>query len=180
MWEAQPCRHPGQCRRRQEGIQVLEQIPLQPVVKPMVRQAVPCSSWRLMVEQIPTCSCGGPHTRAGGCLKEAVTLRRTHAGAGSWQDLWPCGERSPGWSRFAGRTCDPVEGTHAGAVLWRTAAMGRPHIGEIHGGLFPVGGVPRLEGEGAWGGRSSRNNAMNWLQPPFLVPLHLWGGEVEK
>ena len=29
-------------------------------------------------------------------------------GAGSWQDLWPRGERSPGWSRFAGRTCDPA------------------------------------------------------------------------
>ena len=25
-----------------------------------------------------------------------------------WQDLWPHEERSPGWSRFSGRTCDPV------------------------------------------------------------------------
>ncbi|GAB0190179.1 hypothetical protein GRJ2_001483200 [Grus japonensis] len=31
-----------------------------------------------------------------------------HAGASSWQDLWTRGERSPLWSRFAGRTCDPV------------------------------------------------------------------------
>ncbi|GAB0190813.1 zinc finger and BTB domain-containing protein 5 [Grus japonensis] len=31
-----------------------------------------------------------------------------HAGADSWQDLWPCGQRSPHWSRFADRTCDPV------------------------------------------------------------------------
>ncbi|GAB0185090.1 zinc finger and BTB domain-containing protein 5 [Grus japonensis] len=31
-----------------------------------------------------------------------------HAGASSWQDLWIRGERSPCWSRFAGRTCDPV------------------------------------------------------------------------
>ncbi|GAB0182206.1 hypothetical protein GRJ2_000685900 [Grus japonensis] len=31
-----------------------------------------------------------------------------HAGAGSWQDLWPHEERSPRQSRFAGRTCDPV------------------------------------------------------------------------
>ena len=30
------------------------------------------------------------------------------AGAGSWQDLWTCGERSPHWSRFAGRTWDPA------------------------------------------------------------------------
>ena len=50
----------------------------------------------------------GPHTGAGGCLKEAVTPWEAHAGAGSWQDLWPRGERSPHWSRFSGRTCDPV------------------------------------------------------------------------
>ena len=30
------------------------------------------------------------------------------AGAGSWQDLRPRGERSPRWSRFAGRTCNPT------------------------------------------------------------------------
>ena len=28
--------------------------------------------------------------------------------AGSWQDLWTRGERSPCWRRFAGRTCDPM------------------------------------------------------------------------
>ena len=40
--------------------------------------------------------------------KEAVTPWEACAGASSWQDLWPCGERSPHWSRFVGRTCDPV------------------------------------------------------------------------
>ena len=39
----------------------------------------------------------------GGC-----GLWEAHAGAGSWQDLGPHGERSPCQSRFAGRTCDPV------------------------------------------------------------------------
>ena len=29
-------------------------------------------------------------------------------GAGFWQDLWTRGERSPCWSRFAGRACDPM------------------------------------------------------------------------
>jgi len=29
--------------------------------------------------------------------------------AGSWKDLWTCGERSPHWSRFPGSTYDPVE-----------------------------------------------------------------------
>ena len=41
-------------------------------------------------------------------LKEAVTLWEAHAAAGSWQDLRPHADRSPGWSRFAGRTCDPM------------------------------------------------------------------------
>ncbi|CAM9880338.1 unnamed protein product, partial [Bubo scandiacus] len=35
----------------------------------------------------PSAARGGPHTGAGGCLKEAVTLWEVHAGAGSWQDL---------------------------------------------------------------------------------------------
>ena len=37
-----------------------------------------------------------------------MTLWETCTGAGSWQDLWICGERSPHWSRFSGRTCDLV------------------------------------------------------------------------
>ncbi|GAB0180290.1 AN1-type zinc finger protein 5-like [Grus japonensis] len=64
------------------------------------------------------------------------------AGAGPWQDLWPCGERSPGWSRFAGRTCEPVGETHAGAVGEELQPMGRTHVGEVGGGLSPVGGTP--------------------------------------
>ena len=61
------------------------------------------------MEQISTCSLWkGPHARAGGCLKEAVTPWGAHARAGSCQDLWPRGERSPCWSMFAGRACDPV------------------------------------------------------------------------
>ncbi|GAB0192641.1 hypothetical protein GRJ2_001729400 [Grus japonensis] len=81
-----------------------------------------------------------------------------HTGASSWQDLWTCGERSPCWSRFAGRTCDPVgdptleqfapEGlhpvgeTHPGAVGEELRPVGRTHIAEVGGGLSPVGGTP--------------------------------------
>ncbi|NXT31961.1 PKN2 kinase, partial [Pelecanoides urinatrix] len=36
------------------------------------------------------------------------TLSKPAALTGSWQDLRTHGERSPGWSRFAGGTCDPV------------------------------------------------------------------------
>ncbi|KAJ7425831.1 hypothetical protein WISP_20382 [Willisornis vidua] len=43
----------------------------------------------------------GTHTRAGGCLKEAVTLWEAHAGAGFWQGPDnPQGE-DPNWSRFS-------------------------------------------------------------------------------
>jgi len=78
-------------------------------MKTMVRQVVPLQSMRSMVAQISTCSpCKGPYARADGCLKEAVTLWGAHAGAGSCQDLQASGERSPCWSRFAGRACDPM------------------------------------------------------------------------
>ncbi|GAB0182207.1 zinc finger and BTB domain-containing protein 5 [Grus japonensis] len=81
-----------------------------------------------------------------------------HAGAGSWQDLWPRGERSPRRSRFAGRTCDPVgdpmleqfapEGlqpvgeTHTGAVREGLQPVGGTHVGEVREGLSPVRGTP--------------------------------------
>jgi len=61
------------------------------------------------VEQISTCSpWKGPHSGAGGCLKEAVTLWGACAGAGSCQDLRTHGEGNPHQIRFAGRACDPV------------------------------------------------------------------------
>jgi len=41
-----------------------------------------------------------------------VTPWGAHAGAGSCQDLWTLGERSPRRTRFAGRACDPVGDPH--------------------------------------------------------------------
>ncbi|GAB0181680.1 EH domain-containing protein 4 [Grus japonensis] len=83
------------------------EIPLQPMEKTMVRQAV---SLQPMEDdggaEIPPVARGGPHTGAGGCPKEAVTPWKAHAGASSLQDLWTRGERSPHQGRFAGRTCD--------------------------------------------------------------------------
>lgn len=46
------------------------------------------------------------HGGARGCPKEAVTQWGAHIVAGSWQDLWTRGERSPRWSRIAGRAGD--------------------------------------------------------------------------
>ena len=36
----------------------------------------------------------------------------------------------------------PGEGTLAGAVCEELQPMGRTHVGEVHGGLSPVGGTP--------------------------------------
>jgi len=72
------------------------EIPLQPVVRTMVRQLVPLKEGNPppIEDQggadIHPAACRGPHARAGGCaLKEDVTQLRAHAGAGSWEDLWP-------------------------------------------------------------------------------------------
>ena len=83
-----------------------EMSPLQPMEQTMVRQAVPLQP---MVEQISTCSLWkGPHARAGGCLKEAMTPWGARAGAGACQDLRTHGKRSPCQSRFDSRAYDPV------------------------------------------------------------------------
>ncbi|GAB0183460.1 zinc finger and BTB domain-containing protein 5 [Grus japonensis] len=126
---------------------VRQAVPLQPVEKTMVEQISTCSPWRT------PCQSRWRH------LKEAVTPWEAHTGASSWQDLWPHGERSPCRSRFAGRTCDPVEEptleqsvpeglhlmgeTHIGEVREGLQPMGRTHIGAVGGGLSPVGGTPR-------------------------------------
>jgi len=36
----------------------------------------------------------------------------------------------------------PVEGTHAEAVCEELQPVGKIHVGEVHGGLSPVGGTP--------------------------------------
>ncbi|KAK4810940.1 hypothetical protein QYF61_013348 [Mycteria americana] len=69
------------------------EIPLQHVVKTMVKQVVPLQPMEVHSgADIHTAACGGPHARAGGYApKEVVIPWRACAGAGSWQDLWPCG-----------------------------------------------------------------------------------------
>jgi len=72
-----------------------------------------------------------------------VTLWGAHTGAVSWQDLWPHGKRTPHWSRFAARACDPPGGpTLKQSVPEGLQPMGRTHIGEDGEGLSPVGGTP--------------------------------------
>ncbi|RMC16118.1 hypothetical protein DUI87_08327 [Hirundo rustica rustica] len=51
-----------------------------------------------------------------------------HAAEGSWQDLRPCGERSPPWSRFAGRTCDPVGDPHWSRLFLKDCTLWKGHM----------------------------------------------------
>ncbi|GAB0206975.1 hypothetical protein GRJ2_003163100 [Grus japonensis] len=124
------------------------EIPLQPLVKTMVKQAVPLQPMEVNGgADIHLQPVQDPTPEQIDVPKEAVAPWEARAGAGSWQDLWTHGERSPCRSRFAGRTCDPVgdpmleqsapEGLHL---------MGETHTGAVHeevcGGLSPVRGTP--------------------------------------
>lgn len=79
----------------------IAQVPLQPVVKTVVRQLFPCSLWRSTVEQRSPWSsapCWSRWIPEGGC---------DPVGNPCWNRVLsgPCGERSPVWSIFAGKTC---------------------------------------------------------------------------
>ena len=118
---------------------VRAEILLQPMVRTMVRQSVPLQSMEVH---------GGAdihlqpmeHTGACRCLTQAVSPRRAHAGADSGQDLWTHGERSPHWSRFTGRTCDPMGDPHWSSLFLKdcTPCKG-PTLGQsVPEGLHPV------------------------------------------
>ena len=106
------------------------EIPLQPVVKTMVRQAVPLQ---------PMDVHGGADIHLQPV--EDPTLEQVDVPEG---DCDPMGD--PRWSSLFLKDCIPwkghVERTHAGAVCEDLQSVGRTHVGEIHGGLPPVGGTP--------------------------------------
>ncbi|GAB0207045.1 epimerase family protein SDR39U1 [Grus japonensis] len=89
------------------------EIPLQPMVKTIVRQVVPLQPMEVHSgADIHPAAHGGPHKGAGVCaLKEAVTPWRLCAGAGSWQELRPRREE-----QSVPEGLYPMERTHAGAV----------------------------------------------------------------
>jgi len=120
-----------------------ESLPLQPMMKTMVRQVVPCSPWRSTVEQISTCSpWKGFHAGAGGCLKEAVTPWSARAGAGFCPDLQTCGERSPHRSRFADRACDPVGDPHWSSLFLKDCTLWEgPMLGQLVRSCSPWDGL---------------------------------------
>ncbi|PKU41474.1 ubx domain-containing protein 4 [Limosa lapponica baueri] len=135
------------------------EIPLRPVVKIVLRQAVLLQPMEVNGgADIHLQPVGFPCWSKGMHPKETVTPWEACAGAGSWQDLWTHGERTPRWSRFAGRTCDPhrgcmleqsipeglhlMERTHGGAVHEELQPIGRTHTGVVRGELSPRGGTP--------------------------------------
>ncbi|PKU44323.1 suppression of tumorigenicity 5 protein isoform x4 [Limosa lapponica baueri] len=59
---------------------------------------------------IPCQSCTGLQSSLTWSV-ESCSPWTAHTGAGSWQELWPV-ERSPHWSRFSGRTYDPLGDAH--------------------------------------------------------------------
>ena len=111
MWEQQPCRPHGQCRRRGRRC-ARHRSRGSPAAPGAARGEAGCAPaahggpWA--GSRDPPAARGGPHARAGGCPEEAVTSWESCAGAGSWQDLCTRGDRSPCWSRFAASACDPA------------------------------------------------------------------------
>lgn len=67
-----------------------DEISLQPMVQPVVKPLLPCSSGRLMGSREPPAAHGYPHTGTVGCPKEVVDPGEAYANS------------------FYGGTCDPV------------------------------------------------------------------------
>lgn len=75
----------------------------------------------------------------------------------------------------------PMEGTYTGAVH---GARGRTHIGEVSGGLSPIGRAPCWSGRNVRsaplrGKEQQRQHVMDWLQTPISHPPVPLGGEVK-
>ena len=115
--------------------------------------------------------------------KEAVTSwREAHDGAGSWQDLWPCG--GPTLEQPVPEGLHPMESTHTGAVHKELQPKGRTDVEKDHGGLSHER-HPTLEQEKStrWNVRWKewqRQRVMNWVQLPSPSPCTTRGAEAEE
>jgi len=123
------------------------------------------------------------------------------AGAGSWWDLWPHGERTSCRSRFVGRTCDLT-----GDPLWKSLFLKDctlwkgPILGWFvkNGSLWKglilekfvencllwegphAGAGEECEESSAWGRRSGRDKVCTECNPCSPSPCTAWGEEVEE
>jgi len=158
------------------------EIPLQPMEKTIVRQAVPLQPMEVH---------GGAHihlqpmedpTPEHVDLKGAVTPYEVCDGAGSGQVLWPRGEMSPHWSRFAGTSCDtmgdprwsslflkdctPSKGPMLGQFMKNCSLWEGPTLQQYMENCLPwegphSGAGTECEESSPCGGRSGRDNVMN-------------------
>lgn len=78
-------------------------------LQPVVRLLCACSPWRAQGSRDPPAAPGGTHTGAGGCTQKRLCPRgKPMLVQAPGRDLQNREEKSPHWSRSAGRNYDPV------------------------------------------------------------------------
>ena len=171
-------------KKDEEVLQVPEQIfPSRPWRRPWWGRLSPSSPWRSMMEQISTCS----PWRTPDWSRWMPEGDCDHAESPHWSRLLAriCGlwrERRPCWSRFVGRTCDPVDRTHAGAVHEELQPVGSTHLGGVYGGLSTMGESPHWSRGRVWEvlplRRKERRDEVWWTDrnPNSLLLLFLSRG----
>lgn len=127
----------------------------------------PCSPWRAVRGTDPPAACGS-HAEADGFAKEG----HDPVGSPEWSRLlagfWSCGERSPRWSGFTGRACDPL-----GPVLKQLVKKHSPWEGLTLEKF--VGVCVSWDWSHFWARErllslrrknQKKKKVINWLQPP--------------
>ncbi|KAJ7407660.1 hypothetical protein BTVI_62499 [Pitangus sulphuratus] len=158
----------------QSGAEIHLQILEDPMPKQLDAQRNLCPHGKPALEQAPGSICGpmerGAHTEAG-LLAGLVTLWGATLEQPIPDGLYPTGRI------YAGAICEELQ---------PVGSTGFFTVGEVHGGLPPMGGTPRWSREAYEESfllrrkEKQRLHVMNWSQPPFPVPLHHWGEEGEK
>ena len=174
MWEKQLCRPKGQCRRRgwkcsrRRGTDSPAARGADPgeagcALQPM--EAHGGADLYLQPRDDPTPEQGD------------VTPWGARAGAGSWQDLWPRGERSPRWNRFAGRACDPVGDPRWSSLFLKDCTPWEgPTLGQFVEDCLLWEGPTLEQGQSVRKKERQSQRVLNWPQTPFPVPLCCLGG----
>jgi len=93
------------------------------------------------------------------------------------QDLWTQEERSPCWSRFAGRTCDPVGDPHWSRLLLKDCSQWkRPMLKKFMENRLPWEGLYTGAGEECEEEGAAETTCDELTTTPFPVSLHHRGG----
>lgn len=150
------------------------ETPSQPGVQTVVCSSAPSAQGGPWWSRDPPAACGGPHTGAGGCLKEAGTPWE----AGSCQDLWTGGEEKVCWQDLW--SCE--EHKLEQSVPDRLPPMGMTHTGEVHKRLSPAGGTSWRRRGRVWGVPSEEKGAAEVMCDELTAacisqPLHRGGRE---